>query len=155
MTNRSDTRPLDSRNIEHDYAVIELAKDAGNDYMRFTISPDLSQFTGRIHFRWINLSCDEPWKNVRAEKKRGKLWLISAGSIIRRGWLSTSSYKHDFGANFFLFLSFRHTYLLWNYKCCSARSTCPSMTWCRIGFVSQRSRIRTWSFNSVTPNTAG
>ena len=51
MTNRSDTRPLDSRNIEHDYAVIELAKDAGNDYMRFTISPDLSQFTGRIHFR--------------------------------------------------------------------------------------------------------
>ena len=47
----SDTRPLDARNIEHDYAVIELAKDAGVDYMRFTISPDLTQFNGRIHFR--------------------------------------------------------------------------------------------------------
>ena len=47
----SDTRPADAKNIEHDYAVIELAKVAGNDYMRFTISPDLTQFNGRIHFR--------------------------------------------------------------------------------------------------------
>lgn len=52
---KNDTRPLDARNIEHDYAVIELAKDAGVDYMRFTISPDLTQFNGRIHFSSFDL----------------------------------------------------------------------------------------------------
>jgi len=48
----SDSAPLDKKNIEHDYAVIELAKKAGDDYMRVTISPEVNQLpVNRIHFR--------------------------------------------------------------------------------------------------------
>ena len=40
--------------VEHDYAVVELYKDAGDDYMRVTISPDIDQLpTNRIHFRLV------------------------------------------------------------------------------------------------------
>lgn len=47
-----DSAPLDKKNIEHDYAVIELAKKAGDDYMRVTISPEVNQLpVNRIHFR--------------------------------------------------------------------------------------------------------
>lgn len=49
--------PQNVQNIEHDYAVIELAKSAGNDYMRFTISPNLTEFNiNRIHFSSFDLS---------------------------------------------------------------------------------------------------
>lgn len=48
--NASDTRPI--QNVEHDYAVIELTKPASTDYMRVTVSPDLSQLlpNSRVHF---------------------------------------------------------------------------------------------------------
>lgn len=52
LTLFSDSAPLDKKNIEHDYAVIELAKKAGDDYMRVTISPEVNQLpVNRIHFR--------------------------------------------------------------------------------------------------------
>jgi len=44
------------KNVEHDYAVIELAKKAGDDYMRVTISPELDQLVvNRIHFSGFDL----------------------------------------------------------------------------------------------------
>lgn len=51
-----DSAPLDKKNIEHDYAVIELAKKAGDDYMRVTISPEVNQLpVNRIHFSGFDL----------------------------------------------------------------------------------------------------
>lgn len=48
--NSTDKRSI--KNVEHDYAVIELSKPAGEDYMRVTVSPDLSELSpnSRVHF---------------------------------------------------------------------------------------------------------
>lgn len=46
----------EAAHTEHDYAVIELKKDAGADYMRFTISPNLTELHhNRIHFSSFDL----------------------------------------------------------------------------------------------------
>jgi V8-like Glu-specific endopeptidase len=51
-----DSLPADHKNIEHDYAVIELAKKAGDDYMRVTIAPEVDQLpVNRIHFSAFDL----------------------------------------------------------------------------------------------------